>query len=365
MCLLSTLILSICNYGVFAFGEGHTDEVSKRTRFYKMSPALDRVKPLANFNYSGFVLRRNYIYGHVNAKNAVKWDIELNQPKAWYHLDESLSVPMLVTGESVLAATKSGAVYKFQDATGKVLWKAILPAFVSKKMVIDGGFVYALDSAGNLACIELSTGEKKWIRKLDNSAEVDIREVRGLSLSAGNVYVGNVGTVEVFEANTGRKLGKYNVSKYVGKFGAIIGDISFTSNSIVFARHDGWIFSESLDNYSKNRWKHRLPSQISSVVSEGNLIYVGTTRGKLYSIDLNTGKLFWEREIGSAIGGIFVGLKDVYANTYDGLIMSLRRENGALNWSDNLNGLILTSPFVHNKQIFFTTTLGNIYGFKM
>ena len=108
----------------------------KRTNLLVMSSELDKKKPLAVSDYSGFVLRGDELFGGVSPNWAARFNFKSRKPMTWYSIEAPLSVPMLVSGNAVICATRNGEVYRFDVESGKLVWKTKLPSYASKKLVV-------------------------------------------------------------------------------------------------------------------------------------------------------------------------------------------------------------------------------------
>lgn len=338
---------------------------SNRTSYIQMSKKIDESKPLAVSDYSGFVSREKEIFGSVGPRWAVRYNFDTKTPISWYKIDSELSIPALVSANDVFFATRSGGLYKYEISTGKLAWKISLQTYASKKMIVNAGKLFTVDGSGNVVAIDYQTGQKSWLVSLSNVSEMDVRDVSSIVVNGPNLYVGSRKTVEVFKVKNGSKVGEYSVPAIEGKFGSVIGDISFAADTIVFARYDGYIFSFNTGKFSSLRWKQRVDSEVTSMNSEGGVLHIGTSKGKFHLMDIKTGKNIWSASFGEPISGSYIGLKNIFVSSTKGLVAKLKRNNGEIEWVDHLNARLLSKPFAYDRQIFYSTGLKNIYGFSL
>jgi len=65
---------------------------------------------------------------------------------------------------------------------------------------------------------------------------------------------------------------------------------------------------------------------MSSPVIEDGIVYAGSNDGRLYGIDLKTGKCLWKPDLGFPIlSSPVVSGKTVYVSRWDGVILALTR----------------------------------------
>ena len=219
---------------------------------------MDLRKPLGLSDYSGFVVQGDEIFGSLSTEWSVKYSLSKRKVLTWYKTLHPLSIPLYVSGNTVVAATRRGEIIRFDREDGRVVWKTKIQTYASKKIISDAGLLYIVDASGSVVAISFETGQKKWLTKLSNFAEIDVRDNHAFIARGRKIYVGNRKTVEVLNASNGNKLGEYITTPIEGKFGAIIGSLSFADGSIIFARYDGTIFSFDIDGYSDLRWKRDL-----------------------------------------------------------------------------------------------------------
>ena len=192
-------------------------------------------------------------YGSLSTEWSVKYSLSKRKVLTWYKTLHPLSIPLFVSGNTVVAATRRGEIIRFDREDGRVVWKAKIQTYASKKIISDAGLLY-IDASGSVVAISFETGQKKWLTKLSHFAEIDVRDNHAFTVRGRKIYVGNRKTVEVLNASNG-SVREYITTPIEGKFGAIIGGLSFADGSIIFARYDGTIFSFDIDAYSTLRWK--------------------------------------------------------------------------------------------------------------
>lgn len=330
-----------------------------------LSPALDAQKPLALTDYSGFVESSGFLYGAISKSWAVKFSYKDRTPVAWYKIDSTLSVPVLLDGKFIVLATQSGQIIKYNADSGELVWNTKLQSYASKKLLLSSGLILTQDSSGNVVAINYLTGQKSWISKLSNFNDIDVRDTNSIVVSGRKLYVGATRTVEVFLVRNGEKLGQYLTPEVGGKFGAIVGDISFVSGVVIFGRYDGLVFAFKEDNFSQLIWKRKLDSGVTSLQASAGVLHAGSANGYFYRMDLKSGKIIWKIELGAAVASSIVGDNNIFVNSVDGLIVKLQRSSGKLVWIDHLRARVETSPFIFDNQVFFTSSLKNVYGFSL
>ena len=99
----------------------------------------------------------------------------------------------------------------------------------------------------------------------------------------------------------------------------------------------------------KLRWVFKTGGPVkSSAVIEGGRAIVGSSDGKVYALDLATGRRLWDRDTGSPVEAppVLDG-EAVYVGTLGGLLLRLDAATGRTRWKTETGGQIMGSANVH------------------
>jgi eukaryotic-like serine/threonine-protein kinase len=151
--------------------------------------------------------------------------------------------------------------------------------------------------------------------------------------------------------------------------------------------HTGVYDAAGVPRLTGLKWKfHTGGLIISSPAIAGGLVYVGSTDGNLYAVNLNSGMMKWKFESKARIVSTpAVADGVVYFSSYDGLVYAVDAFSGKLKWSfknagerrfaaRHIHGALpvaetmpdpfdvyLSSPAVWNGTVYFGSGDGNIY----
>ncbi len=211
--------------------------------------------------------------------------------------------------------------------------------YLKLKPVIDDGIIYMASDKGIVQAVNKSTGITLWSSKIGNNI------ISGPSVANGSLVVGtNVATIVMLDKITGNKLWTAHLSQDTLSKSVILKDKvivkTIDGNLYAFAKEDG-----------KKLWvsEHGSPSLIlkasSSPVVVGNIVLVGFSDGKLDAIDINDGRLIWQRGIAYATGSSdveklididadpIVKNNIVYVASYQGYIGGISLATGQFIWT--------------------------------
>ena len=177
------------------------------------------------------------------------------------------------------------------------------------------------------------------------------------------------GNVE-FDTNF-TKISNYKFSK-IKKFKFYQPELFFTnSGEIIFFNGKGTIFKLNqnlkeiwkINNYNK---KEKKLNPILYFAQIDNKLIVNDNLSKLYSVDLNTGKILWSRYSNSSFNSDIKVFKDnFYTIDFDNIIRSISSKNGNEIWNFQTENSFIKSEkklsiVIKDEIIFFVNNLGDV-----
>ncbi|HVT63437.1 MAG TPA: outer membrane protein assembly factor BamB, partial [Legionellaceae bacterium] len=207
------------------------------------------------------------------------------------------------------------------------------------KPVVQGNTIFTAEASGRVSAVAGKEGRILWTNPLKHHV------ISGPSVGHGYVIVGtNQGTLIALSQTDGHMLWEQQMSEDALSKSAI------DAQRVVAKTIDGHLYAFNLAS-GKQLWTidHGSPSLIlkasSSPIIVGNAVIVGYSDGKLDAVDLETGRMIWQRSIAYANGASDVErLVDIdadpiirghiaYLASYQGYIGALNLEDGQFKWS--------------------------------
>ncbi len=167
------------------------------------------------------------------------------------------------------------------------------------------------------------------------------------------------------------KISNYKFSK-IKKFKFYQPELFFTnSGEIIFFNGKGTIFKLNqnlkeiwkINNYNK---KEKKLNPILYFAQIDNKLIVNDNLSKLYSVDLNTGKILWSRYSNSSFNSDIKVFKDnFYTIDFDNIIRSISSKNGNEIWNFQTENSFIKSEkklsiVIKDEIIFFVNNLGDV-----
>ena len=210
--------------------------------------------------------------------------------------------------------------------------------FLRLKPIIKGGMVYTADASGLVHAVNKRNGQIKWTTTLKNGL------VSGPTVEHGYVVLGtNNSSLVVLNQADGKKLWQTRVS------GEVLSPPAISHKKIIAKTIDGKVYAFNAAD-GKQLWtaEHGSPNLVlkasSSPVVVGKLVLIGFSDGKMDAIDIDTGRVVWQRSIAYASGSSDVErLVDIVADpvvennvaylaSYQGYIGALSLSDGQFIW---------------------------------
>lgn len=248
--------------------------------------------------------------------------------------------------------------------------------------VIEGGRVFALDSAGDLSVLDATTGRLHWRHYIGSRDEDDYASGGGVAVDGDTVYVTNGyaeavalstedgkeywrtrlsaparaapsvldgrvmvmtidGQIHALEAITGKVLWSYRgLAEGTGVLGAAapamnrdLVIVPFSSGEIVALRvENGAVaWSDQLAQMMRFGGIGSLSDIRALPVLDGGLVFAMSYGGRLVAIDERTGARVWQRDIGGTDTPWVVG-DNLFVLSKDAQLLALDRQTGAMRW---------------------------------
>ena len=283
-------------------------------------------------------------------------------PDAW---DIFTSSPAVANGK-VFFGSGDGGVYAADAKTGVLLWKFSTGDVVHSSPAVVGNTVYVGSWDSYLYALDADSGQLKWSFK--SGEDPVIHNQVGFQSSPavveGTVYVGcRDAHVYALDASTGHKKWDYPTSK-----SWVIGTPAVRDGVVYVGTSDSSRFMALDAKTGRLRFNFDAKAYMfSSAALAGDLAYVGDHNGKLYAIDLKSGKLAWEFQTDASksdplkilnpdsslnqealYAPVFGDFEDMYVDYYKFTTI----------------GAIVSSPVVDKGAVYFGSMDGNLYALQ-
>ena len=363
---LITLLLS-GGAATEAAAVGPLPERPYRVGYIKMSPRLDREKPLAPFDPAGYALNSGLLIGAYDDRWISAMALASRQVQWWLDGGAQLTAPPGSFGGSVVLGFRDGKIMRVEALTGHKQWSITLDSFIERPFLLSGTTLYVMTAAQVLYALDFQSGKTLWLFDAGFPEGLAIRNGARPVVHENKVLFGTAsGELLAVAADTGKLQWRYNPSYNEARFHDVVGDMVLRSNKLIFTRYDGYVAALDLNGSVRNvLWSDQLPSVTTSTL-RGDRLYVGGLNGDVYAIDPdNGGKHLWRQTTGSAVSTLTAGESKLYVVGAGGRLSVLDNVTGAYHWVDNLGASSAAAPIFDDNLLYFSTGLKSLYAYKI
>ncbi|KPC24210.1 Outer membrane protein assembly factor BamB Precursor [Pseudomonas syringae pv. cilantro] len=261
-----------------------------------------------------------------------------------------------IDGDRIYASDVTGEVFSLDRLTGDVIWKKDLDLPVSGAVGVGYGLVMIGTLKGEVVAMDAATGEEKWRARVTS-------EVLAPPATNGSVVVVQTQDDRIvgFDASTGSQLWIYESTPAVLTLRGT-GAPLVTNRLAVAGLTTGKVVALDISN-GVPVWEQRVAvpqgrSELDRVVDidgglllSGGTLYVATYQGRVAGLDLESGRVLWQRDA-SSYSGVAQGFGSVYATLASGTVEGIDERSSSALWSnESLARRQLGAPEVYSSYV--------------
>ncbi len=292
----------------------------------------------------------------------------------------------------VYFGSNDGALYKVAAKDGRLLWRFMSNAEVSRRPVLDGGKLYAVNANDTVLAIQPSDGKLLWSQHRTPAMGMEVAGYAGPLVWRGRVYAAfSDGTVTAFDAKSGdevwqpvdlsaeaeQTLGE--VPQYLDSDTTPVADTLEAGPVVFVGSYAGGVFALDADTGTQV-WANPAVAGVSDLVlweqpahaprhGQGpaiparHLLMAATGTTGLWALDPETGREVWRKELpaGGVSAPVPIQGALMVSNSRLGLFLVSPLDGGLIDGVDTGDGISMT-PATHGRRAFVVTNGGNFLG---
>ena len=327
---------------------------SKIKKFYQFEPVISfDKKNIIFFDNKGSILK-------FNEKSKLIWK------KNYYLKTEKKLKPVLQFANNnkvLIVADSIAKYYAVNIKNGNLLWsKRNLAPFNSQIKIHQNKF-FIIDFSNTLRCFSLENGEELWNIKTENSL---IRSQKKLSMVIVNnkLYfknsIGDISAVNINEGELLWQLPTQTSSIYEAAFSLQTSDLVTDGNTLFFSNNKNQFFSIDLKTGSFN-WENKVNSNLRPSLVE-NYIFTVSLEGYLIIIEKNSGNIIKATDVFRNFKkknkekikpvGFIIGTDNIYLTTDNGRLFVIDIKTGKTSKILKIDNDRISRPFILNRNLF-------------
>ncbi|MHA6197159.1 outer membrane protein assembly factor BamB [Pseudomonas wadenswilerensis] len=269
-----------------------------------------------------------------------------------------------IENDRIYASDVTGVVMSLDRMNGDVVWKKDLEKPISGAVGVGYGMVLLGTLKGEVIALDSSTGEQKWTARVTS-------EVLAPPATNGDIVVVQTQDDRLIglDAATGDRRWIYDSTPAVltlrGTGAPIV-----TNRLAVAGLSSGKVIALDTSN-GVPVWEQRVAvpqgrSELERVVDidgglllSGGTLYVATYQGRVAGLDLESGRVLWQRDA-SSYTGVAQGFGNVYVSEASGTVEGIDERSSSALWSnDQLARRQLSAPEVFSSYV----AVGDLEGY--
>ena len=327
---------------------------SKIKKFYQFEPVISfHKKNIIFFDKKGSILK-------FNEKSKLIWK------KNHYLKTEKKLKPILQFANNdkvLIVADNIAKYYAVNIENGNLLWSKRNLAPFNSQIKIHQNKIFIIDVSNTLRCFSLENGEELWNIKTENSL---IRSQKKLSMVIVNdkLYfknsIGDISAVDINEGELLWQLPTQTSSIYEAAFSLQTSDLVTDGNTLFFSNNKNQFFSIDLKTGSFN-WENKVNSNLRPSLVE-NYIFTVSLEGYLIIIEKNSGNIIKVTDVFRNFKkknrekikpvGFVIGIDNIYLTTDNGRLFVIDIKTGKTSKILKIDNDRISRPFILNRNLF-------------
>lgn len=269
-----------------------------------------------------------------------------------------------IDGEVIYAADVEGLVMALDRMSGAVIWRKKLDIPVSGAVGAGYGQVLLGTLKGEVIALDASSGEEQWRSRVTS-------EVLAAPASNGDVVVVQTqdDRLVAFDADTGTQRWILENTPAVLTLRGT-GSPLLTNRLVVAGLSSGKVVAVDAQR-GLPVWEQRVAipqgrSELERVVDidgglllSGGTVYAVSYQGRVAALDLESGRVLWQREASSAVG-VAQGFGNVYVSLAGGTVEGIDERSASALWNnEDLARRQLSAPEVFSSYV----AVGDLEGY--
>lgn len=261
---------------------------------------------------------------------------------------------------TVIFGNQSQGVTALYPNLMRVRWSFPVQGGVLSEILVEKSTVYFGGADGFVYALSAETGKQIWKYEVKNTL------VSRPTFAGGRLFVTTADdTVYAFDAGTGKWLWHYKRRSPQSATVHAASTPLVDGNEVLVGMSDGYIVSLSVEEGSV-KWERKIHTGTkftdvdAGPVLAGDVIYVPSYDGALYSLKRKSGEVIWRFDAGGS-KKVIIEDQVIYLPSSDGKIYALSRASGKVNWEFELDDGTPTQLVSTDRYLIFGSTHQYLY----
>ncbi len=307
---------------------------------------------------------------NVNMKGKINWKRNIYK-KVFKKVYKKLSI--FIYNEAIYISDNIGFIYSLNFQDGKINWIKNHGVPLKSNLKLFKDKIYVINQDNRILCLSAKDGSLIW----------DIRSISSFIKSQNFLSIAISKDEDVFSLISSGELIKVNAE--TGSIGwmlntreTMLSSTDFFKSSDVVISDKNIIFSAFESLYSFNvtsgflNWEKKIGSTKTPIV-DGDYVFVLTDNGYFVAVDKSKGKTIWSTNIfkilkkkkrNTFVSGYILASEKVYITTNNGYLIVCSAKTGKTEYLKKIGDKIASSPIINNGSLYILTAESRLLGFN-
>ena len=307
---------------------------------------------------------------NVNMKGKINWKKNIYK-KVFKKVYKKLSI--FIYNDVIYVADNIGFIYSLNFQDGKINWIKNHGVPLKSNLKLFKDKIYAVNQDNRILCLSTKDGSLIW----------DIRSISSFIKSQNFLSIAISKDGNIFSLISSGELIKANAE--TGSVGWILNtretmlsstdffkssDIVISDKSIIFSAFESLYSFDVISGFLN--WEKKIGSTKTPIV-DGDFVFVLTDSGYFVAMDKNKGKTIWSTNIlkilkkkkrNTFVSGYVLASEKVYITTNNGYLIVCSAKTGKTEYFKKIGDKIASSPIINNGSLYILTAESRLLGFN-
>lgn len=341
--------------GAFPKSIGDSFEIDWEVKYpkgaFESSPIIVHVDGKSTVYVAGLNVN---VKGHLYAI-----DLESGEVKWTFEIEEGFVSPPAWRDGRIYLGDMAGMIYCV-DEDGKQIWQYETQGEISSSPNFYESLVLVGSQDATLYALDQKTGELKWSHAIDDQIQC------GATIAGDRCFLaGCDAKLHIIDLKTGKEVDSVEIGSPTGTTAAVLGEAAY------FGTEEGSFFSIDYTD-AKALWRYQDPKGATSIRSSAAVtpkhVVFGARNRKVTALNPKTGSEIWSTTLKAKIDGSPIIAGDrVHIGSTDGRLYTLDIADGKILWQKEFGGSFMGAPAIiggETPRLVVATERGVVYCLK-
>jgi outer membrane protein assembly factor BamB len=271
-----------------------------------------------------------------------------------------------VVGNTVFTVSYDGNITAVNASNGKIIWQVKTGRYLTSGAGASFGKLFVATGNGGIAALRQSDGKRLWVTQVSSAILATPISYNGIVLAKSID-----GSLTALSQQDGRQLWRFTQevpslilqASSVPQFAGNLVVAGFANGKLAVINSQSgkplWVKAMA-EPKGTTAIERMVDIDVNPIVVRG-VVYVATYQGKIAALDVNSGRLIWQRKV-SSYAGIAADYQKIYLSDADSHVWAFDQNEGVPVWRQmKLTGRMITGPALLGNYVIVADSYGYLH----